>query len=827
MPIDWNPRSFDLDDETQLKIAIPVYAKKLKEIALYYQVKREEIKRLKLKYNTIGSLTGLERSLYEKLLSAFTKKPNNISLPNTPALSSVSNSFHIEIQELYDMHDYYDDTTIIDANTSVNPLFFILEDYIANNYSSSIPLSAFSNAYTQLTSSNAGCAIDDTLNVEILAQLNEKYLGTDIYYLTGGYFTNPVQIIIKEFTEGSNMFYWFSGDIVQQIPEGIYSDVAITDIDWTAATSGSSYDIADIIFTKLGTAEINGAWLAESYTTTVSDTMSATMRDGKTMRFGFPGQGKINDNNIWTGLSISDKTNTDQLFTNQGDTDLINVNYFSSTLSSISAVQSILLQNTELIDDGAYANKNYKFADKLEKSDEYAFAYKLEHTQLPITNGDNTIYYPLTTYGSISDLFFRFEKGGTAVLSSLNVWRAFAGAKAGNDLTDSDIIYKIDGVCGTTEEAAYLKSPPLSGDVNQQLCNCEDNSFVDYYTKWFIHEGNQQPSLTFTANAGEYIKFIWCGKRTKLNDLKFFRGFEHDQSCEYLKSAHKSLVNHNYFDSDSPFDDWKACTCGAVYHTPLGHNGQTLNAYNIIPDIIYLDTQFPEQFNKATWVGTDNADYSSSKDICYFQNDSGLGWSSGQWKASDNSEFYFEKGKTYVYYRSNLGRCEELPFIHINQPLIDFTGYWAKAVKQLDGTWLASNDVSDMQISAGQFLKYVHPITDNYSAKRLQYQGSFVNNLTSDYISLSASDTSITYVVSEFDRRTSNFLIKIPLDNAAYWAEYGYYDGQRLFREGYNNQRIENTYLQISQAYPSRMIAADKDILEYYYFQIYNNLYFV
>ena len=47
--------NIDFNDREQLSIAIPYYAKKLKQIALFISSKREDVKKAKLQHNLIGS----------------------------------------------------------------------------------------------------------------------------------------------------------------------------------------------------------------------------------------------------------------------------------------------------------------------------------------------------------------------------------------------------------------------------------------------------------------------------------------------------------------------------------------------------------------------------------------------------------------------------------------------------------------------------------------------------------------------------------------------------------------------------------------------------
>ena len=105
----------DYNNDEDLIYVIPYLASKLKQITQIIVEKREEIKRAKLKDSMIGSNEGLEKILYEYLLKNFTNKPYSWTrvpispLANQfPQLSSISQDFYIEIEELYDTNNYHD-----------------------------------------------------------------------------------------------------------------------------------------------------------------------------------------------------------------------------------------------------------------------------------------------------------------------------------------------------------------------------------------------------------------------------------------------------------------------------------------------------------------------------------------------------------------------------------------------------------------------------------------------------------------------------------------------------------------------------------------------
>ena len=125
--------NLDYDNDAELAIAIPFFAKQLKQIAAYLAEKRETVKATKLKYSMAGTKQAIEKILYQHILTAFTKK-NTITrvydvdfYNKLPQLSAVNSYLGIEVEELYDTGNYFDsDTSLpVSAYTSADDYTFI------------------------------------------------------------------------------------------------------------------------------------------------------------------------------------------------------------------------------------------------------------------------------------------------------------------------------------------------------------------------------------------------------------------------------------------------------------------------------------------------------------------------------------------------------------------------------------------------------------------------------------------------------------------------------------------------------------------------------
>ncbi len=117
----------DYNSNTDLQSAITYYARKLKDISRYLAERRDDVVYSKLKYNLQGTSGYLERLFYNYILSVYTRRSdsNNTGLiitngeliPYLPSLDEISTTFKIEIEELYDTHNYSDRDPSVDIST--------------------------------------------------------------------------------------------------------------------------------------------------------------------------------------------------------------------------------------------------------------------------------------------------------------------------------------------------------------------------------------------------------------------------------------------------------------------------------------------------------------------------------------------------------------------------------------------------------------------------------------------------------------------------------------------------------------------------------------
>ena len=753
----------DITNDLDLEEAIPMFTKKLKEIAIYFINKRDAVKKAKLKYNMVGSKNALKRLFYEYLLKAFTQRQYVLNVPEQsaydtfPALTAVRDGFQLFIEELYDDTSYFDkDPTVpissyydfTDANVieyynnlsfelssapwlfqtgiseihSDDPLLWTLSGML-NEYNVSsitaLPLSTFS-------------AFDgNLLNKYVNILTTQKYLGEQQYIISGGYYELDVRTVEHDFISGNNWFYWPSGEYFKEnINDIIFDPISLSSCSLISdgASAATDYRDADKVFTQVGQS-ISGAWLRYTEKYIQDETMYATLftDDNTRFRFPFPGYGLSGEGVEWTGAQLTNVFPMDRY-----DDDIVDI-YWKTIPTS--AIETISIHDTTLIDSGAYATQEYNNSDEVsvritpnvdkihdinpnetykEKFDR-AWLYRMLNTDLPLLVGKNYINWPIHTYDK-DDTSLSISIPSSQCVSipliSLNVEDTMIGARAGYGVYDSDLIYKLDSSNGYPTECAWL-----SGTNIDTLAGVSA-------TFMYNATGKIQPSLTLRCKPGNFETFVWHDQPTYINSTTICH-HEHQVDCTYYVNTHKSIYSTKDVGLEKLLTNgiggWNDCTCRAIKYSPLGHPGDNYSDYSYMTDIVFVDTQFPDTFDIDSWRGTDSLPYNTSKDFAFFKLSGGntlepdVGWGPGAWKTGDDSEFQFNPGVVYKYLRANLYRnpgdllFNAVPELIIKQQYTNTpSARWMKAIINSNGNWEGTEERSPMILDPGDYIIYDH-----------------------------------------------------------------------------------------------------------------------
>lgn len=705
---DWY-NNVNFEDERELLIAIPYFARKLKNIAIYYLQLREEVKKSKIKYNQAGSNKGIIQHLQELLLLSFTKKrEGDITLPqsiwtNVPELSAVKDTLSITIEELYDDHHYGDQSTTLPASAYYN-----LEDINLTTYlnSKNIPLSdadwIYKQGNTTVTVQDIVDSLDLTRDVFLKYIAEEKF--TDLQSTTTSLLSTPTEIYNVFINTGSNFFYWPYGPYKPNISTTTRLEaipLTSTKIE-TLATGGTDVTTADTIFVKTARG-IEGAWLRFNEFNESLEQMSVYIEGNKqtTFKYPYPGYGLSADDIDWTGPSL--QYNSEYQYLENNLKELVNQAYWNLDIS-LSGADPIQINNSSLIEAGAYPSERYNTADKIrvrtdlsEYTDpaayglpEEAWLYKMVKTDIPVGPEDNLIVWPYERISNTEPFPPYFPSDISTVcepVSLQNVNNPFATSS--NNLSSADIIYKLAKY--TDSEADAIECAWLSGQ-----------SFA--YSKY---RGTSQSSLNIICRTGNNVYFIWEGEDfTDANNI--FKTLKHQPDCTFVRTA-------------SSYKDYNLCTCRATLFTPFGHPGLEYTDNNSLADFIIeqVDDKFIDLTN---WVDSSGTTYTSSSAFAFYKTNRIVGWGDGTWYTGNTSvanKFYLRQGHSYVYRRaadSTLQSPETFPFYVTRYPYNNQKTQWISATKDTDGNWTSNDIAANMVLRPGDILLYKKTSTTSYNA---------------------------------------------------------------------------------------------------------------
>ncbi|NBO98568.1 MAG: VWA domain-containing protein [Proteobacteria bacterium] len=838
----------DYANDEELILAIPYFVKKLKEIAKVLSNKREAVKNAKLRYNLIGSNNGLEKLLYEYVLKGFTRDENYItqvpisSLSNFfPTLSSVNGNFFVELEELHDSQSYHDSDPSVSINEYVDvtqleneiPFEDMTEDEILGIISTrylpriaDTPLSRLFNQYLLEVPTLSTLAISNQVNGLIYNEIaaNQKYLGQTVYGLTAvrtSEINVPDYVLNLNFAQGNNWFYWPSGDKIVDDSKfnNIFSPIAINDTSFVAcsATGGSDYSNSDLFFSdKTGTVE--GAWLKGPRSEYAQDTMNLLIKPNTTRDFIFPYPGftLTSKGTLWNGYSLNDDDYSlyEKLLPEQRTSIL--TKYYTETLPS-SATLPVYINDTSLVYNGAYADKfsdaadtitqrpDYKginsvYSDSLSGVLEQTYLYKFDKTDFPVSIGVNDVIWPLDVFDSTQNIPITVLSD-TCIpvkLSEIDVPKTMAGAVAGANFGDADIIYKLNTRTDDPVEAAWLGA----GSIH----SLDLTSKIDVYDSPVINcaayvDGIIQGALSTKIDPRQKVSFVWMDEDTPADEVFFYR--QHAADCPYLKESPHDYYSNQDYQNPNPLNNqqaWTKCRCKSIHYSPIGHAGSKVTDYNKMADYLFADPQgLGADFAFNTWTDTRGLNYTNSPQFSFYQideqyGDHNVGWGTGKWKTPTGAPMILKTGRVYTYYRTSF-RSDSLissdnitPYLIVNYPYKNIKGLYSNTssnqydisiiidksrsenrnieqtldlVKSFANSLINSN--IDTQISVISFNKnatiasyLTHDINViNYNIDNINIESTYPEYQTDIYSALKVSETVLTTTIIDNNQATS------------------------------------------------------------------------
>lgn len=724
--------NINLADERELLHAIPYFARKLKDISLYYLDLRRKLKNTKYKYNRIGSVKGITEEIYRYLLDTVSLKDQERSpeLQSTlPRFSDLQNKLTVNIEELYDDKQYFD----ISPTNPLSGYYNLLDDVTAKYFATkgivlsssdwlfeSFDVPVTSDNFTTLIAQVTGSVFEIT-DAENYTNFVQKYLAENKHLIDITPELSSTSIYEFNISSGNNYFIYPYGtssstfSFKTELPLKALSSTYIG-----PATAGITLEDSDVMIVKYGN-ESKAAWYRYIEYEETSKTMNATIKRDVTTTFiyPFPGYGLSAEDSAWSGSSFD--TNPEYNFLSIELKAQVNQAYWSQKLP-VDTCSPILLNNSTLISSGAIANKDPRFADQIyirqtRSTDttaprgelSAAWLYRFNRTALPVSTTDENIFlWPYTKIDINVDFpeyltEINFAKACNPV-SIQNILNAYF--VAASSINAADKIYKLSKPDDAIEDA--LECSWLSGSVTETAdYNSKLETGIQTLTAGGVNGYRYVNQDGFNAlfTSGETVRFIWTGPETLLDQV--FKPTLHREDCPYITNI--PALKSKY--------DWEKCTCKQVYHVPIGHSAEKFAEGNYLADCIF---QVPDQelleIDFGSWV--DKKD----QKILDSWTSSGFGWYStkqvfggGKWRSDpikgQSNPLILYTGKAYVYRRakSNMSGVTFPPYAVNYNFLTNSRTKWIQAKKTPQGEWVSVtpfvSSTSTMVFYPGDILK--------------------------------------------------------------------------------------------------------------------------
>lgn len=309
---------------------------------------------------------------------------------------------------------------------------------------------------------------NDGYKFDLYTETN-SLLGESLYTLSSDTFTTDVSTVTRTLFVGQNNFNPF-----EVLPNGISLQIPLSSTDLIAngATAGVSFDTSDVIW-QFVDGKVEGAWLKDSSQEFVADTACIKLgRGSNEFRYPYPNKGLSGEGLEWSGKGINNCETQPYISQDEKDIEELVEEAYWSDKSELTSSETLALNQTTLLENGATASKDINEADQIlikaskDSNDGiFAWAYDFDRTELPISCGSNYIYYPMFRYNDgEKDFSFNIDPDQveSKQLSTLDIIKDMCGAIAGVDIDSSDQILKQNGRCDSASEGAWLSGCPIS-----------------------------------------------------------------------------------------------------------------------------------------------------------------------------------------------------------------------------------------------------------------------------------------------------------------------------------------------------------------------------
>jgi len=710
----------NLADEKELLLAIPYFAKKLKDVAIYYLNLRKQIKNAKVKYNTVGTTDSVEHEVYSYLLRALSPEnvefsPDFIGLDNV--VPDIKKELVVKVDELYDDGQYFDHSPTTPVSAYVNVLdqataaFFQTKGIVLSSSewmfnSLTLPVTADLNSLVNRLTGDVFETSDTTQYSDFI----QKYLAENKSLIT---FSTPISsynVSSIQLSAGNNRFFYPANTIDSSltVPTQIVP-IPLSSVVLDGAAYGTSVQNADTIFVRQG-GVVKGAWNRYIEYENIPETVESHISHNSKTSFVFPypGYGLSAEDIPWTGVGF--KYDEEYPFLSRELKAAVQSAYWSFSLSGNNC-NSIYINNTTAVSSGATPSKAFSKSDKIyirERNQNYdistafgevsgAWLYKFNEAAIPISpNQDNVILWPYDIIDKNAEVYpphlqkLNFDNVCDPVfIQALDTSMFFAASSF--ELADK--IYKLNNYTDS-ETTSAIECAWLYSDVN----NVGDYNFF------------RQDGACLLFPSGVATRFIWTGpNNTALSSV--FVSVNHQEDCPFNTNV----------PSVSAYD-WRKCSCKSVYYSPLGHSG--FNYIDGQTDMIFEDTSTDLQpFDIGSWKDVNGNQIQDGDSVgwAWYKNSAETnGWGYGQWTTRtfvnqtsafggtpDPKTLRLQYGKPYIYSRSGSKiNSDSFPTYSAFYKYNTSNTNWRGARYDVVSTgWVGLNTLSNMIFNPGDFIK--------------------------------------------------------------------------------------------------------------------------
>jgi hypothetical protein len=743
----------DLADERELLLAIPYFAKKLKNISLYYLKLRKKIQGAKVKYNAVGTPISIKHEIYNFLLETCSSinKELPVSLQQTlPTFSDLQESLVIDIEEMYDDQQYFDRSPNVPISNYFNLADKATESYFQTKgivlSSSEDLLNSFSistSADLESLQTILSSTIFELTDVDLYATFIQNYLAENKYTISVTAPTAIVDITDVPMNVGNNFFYYPYGTVDTSLSiKGRITPVPLSSLNIEGATAGSTIDTSDTIFVKNGN-DVKAAWYRYEEFTPEDKTIKTIFRSNETTSFLFPypGYGLSSASVPWTGSSF-ETTKSFDFLPKEVKTAIYN-QYWNQELPT-DTTDLIWLNDTSLISDGAnpgvspeYSDNFYKrinLNDTLTPRGELsgAWLYRFTSTAIPISPVQtNVVMWPYNIVDPnepVPDHVKLYPFNNSCESISVNKLNN-SHFTASSAIEFADKIYKLENVADEIEaatECCWLSSQTMVVDGNK-----------------FI----EQDGASLLLESGKATIFAWMGPAMEIEDA--FQTLDHQKDCPFVTNV--PVVSSM---------EWQKCSCKQVYFSPFGHPGETFNEYGSHCDYICeLPSKYSDTFDLGSWLDEDGSVKEISNKFAWYKTeDVKQTWGKGVWVKfnGEKSFLLLSPGKLYCYYRANNKTDSvKFPSLTVLKKFYENKTKWIQAKKNENNEWVSNNTESQMILSPGDVVKFDkrqvitwHPLSSTFIEVQSENRGSEWSSI--DYIVLD-SDLQTASISWPFD----------------------------------------------------------------------------